>query len=121
MLSAGMHNISLTKYLIQQVMLSDEDRFYMLLDYYPTANKNDWRLEDAGLRVQIIKRGEKETGVIEFGTEVICSKDKTLSALLGASPGASTSVEIMLELLERCFPDLIKNDLIKKMVPSYGK
>jgi len=121
MLSAGMHNISLTKYLIQQAMLSDEDRFDMLLDYYPTANKNDWRLEDAGLRVQIIKRGEKETGVIEFGTEVICSKDKTLSALLGASPGASTSVEIMLELLERCFPDLIKNDLIKKMVPSYEK
>lgn len=125
MLSAGMHNISLTKYLIEQVVQSPEDRFAALQKYYPDAKMEDWKLEIAGQRVQIIKKDEKEGGVLKFGTEIVTDENKTLAALLGASPGASTSVSIMINLLEKCFPNEIKSlewqRQLKEMIPSYGR
>lgn len=125
MLSAGYHNMSLTKYLIQQVTQSREDRLEALKEYLPDAKMEDWVLETAGQRVQVIKRDEKEGGKLEFGTEVINSADGTLAVLLGASPGASTAVSIMLELLERCYPDLVTTEAwqqkLRTMIPSYGK
>jgi len=124
MLSAGLHNMSLTKYLIQQVTQSREDRLEALKEYLPDAKMEDWVLETAGQRVQVIKKDEKEGGKLEFGTEVINSADGTLAVLLGASPGASTAVSIMLELLERCYPSEIKTDAwqqkLRSMIPSYG-
>jgi len=125
MLSAGMNNISLTKYLIQQVFQSEEERFEALLKYYPQAKFEDWELITAGQRVQIIKKDETEGGVIKFGTEIVASSDNTLAALLGASPGASTATSIMLNLLAKCFPDQLKSkswqQKITTMIPSYGK
>lgn len=125
MIKAGIHNLHLTKYLIEQVMQSPEERFEMLQKYYPEAKFEDWELAIAGQRVQIIKKDEKEGGVLKFGTEIVTDKEKTLAALLGASPGASTAVSIMLELIEKCFPEIVtseegKNN-IKKMIPTYGK
>ena len=102
MLSAGIDNIHLTKYLISQVSQSPADRLNALKEYYPGAEMKDWELEVAGQRVQVIKKDAEKGGILEFGTEVVISADKTIAALLGASPGASTSVSIMLELLERC-------------------
>ena len=120
MLSAGMHNIPLTKYLISEVFKSDEDKFKYLQEYYPNAKREDWKEAVAGQRVQIIKKGKDGEGVIEFGTEIVSSKDNTLAALLGASPGASTSVSIMLNLIEDCFPMRIGWDRkINQMIPSY--
>ncbi len=123
MLSAGWHNIPLTKYLISQVMQSDEDRMAALCEYYPAAREEDWELEIAGQRVQVIKSDEKEGGVLEFGTEVVAAADGSLAALLGASPGASTAVNIMLGLIERCFPERIDEWKLKlqEMIPSYGR
>jgi malate dehydrogenase (quinone) len=125
MLSAGYHNMGLTKYLIQQVTQSREDRLEALKEYLPDAKMEDWVLETAGQRVQVIKRDEEQGGKLEFGTEVINSADGTLAVLLGASPGASTAVSIMLELMERCYPDLIKTEAwqqkLRTMIPSYGK
>ena len=125
MLSAGYHNIGLTKYLIQQVMQSEEDRFEMLKLYYPTAKIEDWELAIAGQRVQIIKKDEEEGGVLKFGTEIVSSKNGSLAALLGASPGASTSVSIMLNVLKTCFPQEMKSEkwqsIIKEMIPTFGK
>lgn len=125
MLSAGIHNISLTKYLIEQVFQSPEDRFEFLLAYYPEAKMEDWDLITAGQRVQIIKKDKEEGGILKFGTEIVSSADKTIAALLGASPGASTSVTIMLDVLETCFPEKMKSsDWQKKlqtMIPSYGQ
>lgn len=125
MLAAGYHNMSLTKYLIQQVTQSQDDRLEALREYLPDAKKEDWVLETAGQRVQVIKKDEKEGGKLEFGTEVINSADGTLGVLLGASPGASTAVSIMLDLIERCFPDQIKTEAwqqkLRTMIPSYGK
>ncbi len=125
MLAAGYHNMSLTKYLIQQVTQSQDDRMEALREYLPDAKKEDWVLEMAGQRVQVIKKDEKEGGKLEFGTEVINSADGSLAVLLGASPGASTAVSIMLDLVGRCFPDKINTsewqNKLKEMIPSYGQ
>lgn len=125
MLAAGYHNLSLTKYLIEQVTQSPDDRLEALKEYLPDARLEDWVLETAGQRVQVIKKDEKEGGKLEFGTEVINSADGTLAVLLGASPGASTAVSIMLELMERCFPERMKTEewknKIREMVPSFGQ
>jgi malate dehydrogenase (quinone) len=125
MVSAGLHNIPLTKYLIEQVRQSPEERLDALKEYYPDAKKDDWELVMAGYRVQVIKKDEEEGGVLEFGTEVVSAKDGSIAALLGASPGASTAVSIMLGLLKRCFPERMQQNAwqqkIKQMIPSYGR
>ena len=125
MLSAGVKNLDLTKYLIDQVLQSPEERFEMLTRYYPEARFEDWDLITAGQRVQIIKKDDKEGGVLKFGTEIITNGDNTLAALLGASPGASTAVSIMLNVLKTCFETEIKSKTwgakLKLMIPSYGK
>lgn len=105
MLSAGLKNIQLTKYLIQQVSQTPQERLDALKEYLPTAQMQDWELAIAGQRVQVIKKDEEEGGVLEFGTEIVCAADGSLAALLGASPGASTAVSIMLDVLKRCFPE----------------
>ncbi|MFD2245365.1 malate:quinone oxidoreductase [Pontibacter ruber] len=125
MVAAGIKNIPLTEYLINQVRQSEEDRLAALRDYYPNARAEDWQLENAGQRVQVIKKDPRHGGVLEFGTEMVSAADGSLAALLGASPGASTVVSIMLSLLERCFPDKLNSAewqaKIKEMVPSYGQ
>lgn len=126
MLSAGAKNLSLTKYLVEQVLQSKEDKFEFLQQYYPEAKIEDWEVAVAGQRVQIIKKDEEDGGgKLQFGTEVVTSADGSLSALLGASPGASTSVSIMLDLLGRCFPEEMKSDqwqnTIRHMIPTYGQ
>lgn len=125
MLAAGYHNIPLTKYLIEQVTQSKEDRLEALRSYLPDAKKEDWELETAGQRVQVIKKDPEQGGKLEFGTEVITSADGSLAALLGASPGASTAVSIMLDVMKRCFPQMVSSDdwrqKLEEMIPSYGK
>lgn len=125
MLSAGYHNMPLTGYLIEQAMQSPEDRFEALKAYLPTANPDDWELVIAGQRVQVIKKDRDYGGVLEFGTEIVSAADGSLAALLGASPGASTSVKVMLDVLRICFPDQMQTDSwinkLKQMIPSYGK
>ncbi|CAG5007114.1 Malate:quinone oxidoreductase [Dyadobacter sp. CECT 9275] len=125
MLAAGINNIPLTKYLIDQVRQSPQDRLDALNEYMPEAKLEDWELETAGQRVQVIKKDEKEGGVLEFGTEMVTAADGSLAALLGASPGASTSVSIMIELIHRCFKAQAESPEwqaeFKKLIPSYGK
>jgi len=123
MLAAGAKNVPLTKYLIQQVMLSKEERMEELREFIPTAKSEDWDIVVAGQRVQVIKdtaTGGK--GTLQFGTEVISAADGSIAALLGASPGASTAVSVMIELIEKCFPQHVKawEPKIKEMIPSYG-
>ncbi|EPR1454357.1 malate dehydrogenase (quinone) [Citrobacter koseri] len=124
MVNVGMDNFDLVKYLISQVMLSDDERFEALKEYYPQAKKEDWRLWQAGQRVQIIKRDEDKGGVLRLGTEVVSDKDGTIAALLGASPGASTAAPIMLHLMEKVFKEKAASPewqaKLKTIVPSYG-
>jgi malate dehydrogenase (quinone) len=125
MISVGLKNIPLTKYLIEQVIQSDEERLAALKEYLPTAQRKDWELAIAGQRVQVIKKDEEEGGILEFGTEVVCAADGSLAGLLGASPGASTAVSIMLDLLKRCFREKTESaewqSKLKEMIPTYGK
>jgi len=125
MLAAGWHNLPLTKYLIQQVTQSAEDRLEALKEYYPLAKMEDWELVIAGQRVQVIKKDETDGGKLEFGTELISTADGSLSALLGASPGASTAVAVMLNLLQQCFAENFKStqwqSTLKTIVPTFGK
>jgi malate dehydrogenase (quinone) len=120
-ISAGLRNLPLTRYLFRQVTLSQEERMNMLRVFMPLARDGDWQLAHAGQRVQVIKKGENG-GVLEFGTELVSSADNSLCALLGASPGASVAVSIMLGLFRDCFPDRIKGweARLREMIPSYG-
>jgi malate dehydrogenase (quinone) len=125
MLSAGFHNLPLTKYLIDQVRQSPEERMELLRQYVPSAEMDDWELEIAGQRVQVIKKDENGTGILEFGTEVVTKADGSIAALLGASPGASTSASIMLEMIKKCFKEKVGTPewqkKLKEMIPSYGQ
>lgn len=124
MLGAGMRNLDLTKYLIGQVLQSDKSRYEALREYFPDAQDEDWKVEHAGQRVQVIKRDKDGKGILQFGTEVVNAADGSIAALLGASPGASTATAIMLKLLENCFPTEFKSEAwqtkFKEMIPSYG-
>ncbi|MFW1676269.1 malate dehydrogenase (quinone) [Pontibacter sp. JAM-7] len=124
MLSVGMSNMDLTRYLISEVMQSHSDRVDALRNFYPQAKDEDWELSYAGQRVQIIKKDAEGKGKLEFGTEVISSADGSLAALLGASPGASTAVPTMINVIERCFKENLGSDQwqnkLKEMIPSYG-
>ncbi|MCW1929029.1 malate:quinone oxidoreductase [Bhargavaea beijingensis] len=123
MLSAGAKEMKLTKYLIEQLMLNQEQRIDVLREFIPNAKSEDWDVVIAGQRVQVIKDTEEGgKGTLQFGTEVVTAQDGSVAALLGASPGASTAVHVMLEILERCFPEQYGDwePKIKEMVPSYG-
>ncbi|MDM1073587.1 malate dehydrogenase (quinone) [Empedobacter brevis] len=123
LMNCGLNNIDLTKYLIEQVMLSKAKKVESLREYFPEAKLEDWFEQTAGQRVQVIEQ-QNGKGVLKFGTEIVTSQDGSISALLGASPGASTSVSAMLNLMKQCFPELMKNnwnEAIKEMIPSYGE
>ncbi|ARJ41739.1 malate:quinone oxidoreductase [Pantoea alhagi] len=125
MVHVGLDNFDLVKYLVGQLMLNDDDRYAALKTWFPQAKKEDWHLIQAGQRVQIIKKDAEKGGVLRLGTEVVTSQDGTISALLGASPGASTAAPIMLNLMQKVFKDKIATPewqaKLKEMIPSYGQ
>ncbi|MGL3806032.1 malate:quinone oxidoreductase [Paeniglutamicibacter sp. R2-26] len=122
MLAVGKDNMSLTAYLIKEVLKSRAKKDDSLREYFPEANGEKWELITAGQRVQVIKKDAKKGGALQFGTEVITSADGTISGLLGASPGASTATPIMIGLLGRCFPKQFSGweSKLKEIIPSYG-
>jgi malate dehydrogenase (quinone) len=124
MLAAGRDNIPLTLYLVREVFKSHQARCDTLREFFPEARNEDWTLVTAGQRVQVIKKDPHTTGTLQFGTQVVTSADGTLAAVLGASPGASTSTAISLQVLERCFASAMGSSEWKtrltQMVPAYG-
>ena len=124
MVDVGLENLDLVKYLMGQARLNDDDRQAELVKYYPNAKREDWKLVTAGQRVQIIKKDPEKGPILQFGTEIVTDQDHTLAALLGASPGASTSPPIMLDLLKKAFPEQMAagwEARLKEIVPSYGR
>ncbi|EKT4523212.1 malate dehydrogenase (quinone) [Pseudomonas putida] len=124
MVRVGVREFDLVQYLVGQLMQSDDDRFEALQTYFPHAKKEDWRLWQAGQRVQIIKRDDELGGVLKLGTEVVMSQDGSIAGLLGASPGASTAPPIMLDLLHKVFKDKAASaawqEKFRQIIPSYG-
>jgi malate dehydrogenase (quinone) len=122
LLAVGLGNFSLVRYLVSEVFASRGKRLEALWGFYPSADPDDWYELTAGQRVQVIKPDPKKVGVLQFGTEVITSADGSIAGLLGASPGASTAVAIMIDVLERCFPERLGgwSKKLRGMVPSYG-
>jgi malate dehydrogenase (quinone) len=123
MVAAGASNLGLVRYLVGQLLASRSTKFEALLEFFPDGNPEDWYKITAGQRVQVIKKDAKKGGVLQFGTEVVAAADGSIAGLLGASPGASTAVPIMLGLVEKCFPDQLDawRPKLVAMVPSYGK
>ncbi|MDG9857749.1 malate dehydrogenase (quinone) [Pseudomonas nitroreducens] len=124
MTRVGIDEYPLVEYLAGQLMLSDDDRLAALREYFPEAKAEDWRLWQAGQRVQIIKRDADKGGVLKLGTEIVASADGSIAGLLGASPGASTAAPIMLNVLEKVFKDKLATPewqaKVHQIVPSYG-
>jgi len=124
MLEVGFRNFDLVTYLVSQLSQSEEDRVEALKEFLPKAQLHNWDLSVAGQRVQIIKRTAKG-GRLQLGTEVVSAADGSLAALLGASPGASTAVPIMLEVLQRCWSERMASESwqkrLRELLPSYGQ
>ena len=123
MLASGAKEMKLTQYLISQVLQSNDKRIEELREFVPNAKAEDWEIVVAGQRVQVIKDTEKGRGTLQFGTEVIANEAGTIAALLGASPGASTAVHVMLDVMNKCFKSEMSKwtPQIQEMIPSYGK
>jgi malate dehydrogenase (quinone) len=123
LLAVARDNFPLEEYLVGQVLQTSHHRYKALREFYPNMNEKDWELDVAGQRVQIIRKDRLHTGTLEFGTEIVSAADSSLVALLGASPGASTAVWIMVHMLEHCFhKELVGHWVpkIQEMIPSYG-
>lgn len=121
----GIKNIPLVRYLVSEGTQSMADRLALLKLFYPAARAADWSLIDAGIRVQAIKKTDGQAGIVHYGTEVITDASRTVSALLGASPGASVSVSIVMEVIKRCFPHLLETPYaktkLKEMIPTWNE
>jgi malate dehydrogenase (quinone) len=125
LLEVARDNAALEEYLIGQVLQSSHHQFRYLQSFFPGANKNDWLEAVAGQRVQIIKPDKGDAGgELEFGTELVPSADRSLIALLGASPGASTAASIALDVLATCFADRLTENAwlpkLRRIIPTYG-
>jgi malate dehydrogenase (quinone) len=122
LLSVGVSERALVKYLLGQLVLSDDDRIDALREFVPKATSSDWETIVAGQRVQVIKPDKEKGGALGFDTTAVASADGSIAGLLGASPGASTAVHDVLEVMEQCFADRYETWLprLKEMVPSLG-
>lgn len=122
--NVALKNLDLIRYLVQQGQQSKEDRLRSLRDFYPEARSEDWHVIDAGIRVQAIRSYEGKTGIVHYGTEVITDQARTIAALLGASPGASVSTSVAVQLLEQCMPAILRSpagrERMQAIVPFYG-
>ncbi len=123
MLRAGIRNAPMLRYLVTQGLQTMDNRMVSVRKYYPDARAEDWRLIDAGIRVQTIKRSDR--GAVYFGTEVFTSNDRSLAALLGASPGASVSANIALDVIKTCLPQLLADTLgcerMRSIIPTFDQ
>jgi malate dehydrogenase (quinone) len=123
MLKVAWDNPSLISYLVGELLKNHKKKVDSLRVFMPTAKDEDWEIIQAGQRAQVMKKDPEKGGILQFGTEVVTGADGTIAGLLGASPGASTAVSIMLGLLKTCFPDRIEawEPRLRELIPSYGE
>ena len=123
MLKVGLTEFALEKYLVGELLASRNKQMEALREYMPSARTEDWDMITAGQRVQVMKKDPQKGGVLQFGTEVITGAEGSIAGLLGASPGASTAVDAMLDVLERCFPEQFESKwkpIVQGRIPAFG-
>ena len=123
-LNVAKDNLALVKMLIGMIFMTPGQKLAEMRVFAPSASMTDWRLIKAGQRAQIIKTDANgKGGSLQFGTEVVTSADGSLAAVLGASPGASTAVPIVFDVLTKCFPDKVDEweTRFRRIIGSYGK
>ena len=120
-ISVALTNFSLVLYLVREILKSPKQKIESLREFVPTADAKDWQLYEAGQRAQVIKPSGVR-GSLQFGTEVIASEDGSIAGLLGASPGASVAVRVMLDVASKIYPERFESwkPEINKLVPSFG-
>ena len=123
MLRVAFANPDLITYLVGELLKNHRKKVESLRTFMPTAKDEDWTLIDAGQRAQVMKKDPKKGGILQFGTEVVSSADGSIAGLLGASPGASTAVPIMLDLLKKCFPAEFPGweGALRELIPTFGE
>ena len=123
MIRVALANPDLITYLLGELVKTHRKKVESLREFMPTAQDADWSLINAGQRAQVMKKDKAKGGVLQFGTEVVAASDGTIAGLLGASPGASTAVSIMLSLMQRCFPEQYPawQEQLRALVPSIGE
>jgi malate dehydrogenase (quinone) len=123
MLAVGRDNFDLTKYLIGEVLKSKDSKYASLREYFPNADPAKWDFIVAGQRVQVIMPDEQKGGKLEFGTKVVASADGSVAAVLGASPGASVAVAVVLEVMNKMNKTQLPawENKLREVIPSYGK
>jgi malate dehydrogenase (quinone) len=125
LVKVSLSNWPLVKYLVQQGTQSMASRIELLRAYYPEARTADWTIQDAGIRVQAIKKEAGEAAIVHYGTEIVSNSERSIAALLGASPGASESVYIMMNVIRTCMPHLVDEEpgesTLKRLIPTYDK
>ena len=98
-------NLGLVRFLVKQLLASDRDKLAQLRRLYPGASSRDWEVIHAGQRAQLVVPDRRRVGRMQlWGTKLTVTGDGSMAGLLGASPGASTAVPIMVDLLQRAFP-----------------
>ena len=122
MLGVAFKEFDLVKYLVGEVLASRAKQNRALLEFAPGIDPDKFYKIIAGQRVQVMKRGADGKATLNMGTEVVAAADGSIAGLLGASPGASTALPIMLDLIAKCFPDRLPGwePQLTRMIPSYG-
>ena len=123
MLAVGRDNFDLTKYLVGEVLKSKASKYASLREYFPSADPKDWEFIVAGQRVQVIMPDATRGGKLQFGTEIVSDSEGSLAAVLGASPGASVAVAVMLDVIKRLYGGSLEawQGTMTEMLPSYGR
>ena len=123
MLKVAWDNPSLITYLVGELLKNHKKKVDSLRVFMPTAKDEDWHIIQAGQRAQVMKKDPEKGGILQFGTEVVTGADGSIAGLLGASPGASTAVSIMIGLMKTCFPDRVEawEPRLRELIPSYGE
>ncbi|KZX75231.1 malate:quinone oxidoreductase [Oleiphilus sp. HI0009] len=114
LLNVAREHFPLVTYLFKETFKGESAMLKTLDEFAPgLSNKFNWKVVQAGQRVQIIKDGD-----LQMGTEIVTSEDLSYGTLLGASPGASVSPEVMLRCVKTLFPKIVKKEAAQERLKT---
>ncbi len=123
MLQVAIKNPDLITYLVGELLKNHRKKVDSLRIFMPTAKDEDWTLIDAGQRAQVMKKDPRRAASCSSAPRSSPRPTAAIAGLLGASPGASTAVPIMLGLLKSCFPEQYPSwePALRALIPTFGE